>query len=578
MKFSVVLFSLAVSVTQGCSAPSEIQRLAPETSRFMSVTGTQGMVVADDRAAAEWGTQILDQGGNAVDAAVATAFAMSVTRPHFASLGGGGFFVYCPHAKECTTIDYREKSPAAIGRDFYLKRARAGQAPTELSQNGALASGVPGVTAGLLLALEKFGKLSRSQILKLPIELARRGYRFSGHSEVAALDRWKEMNPEAKRLFGCDGKPCAPGSLIRQPDLAKVLKEIEIHGAAGFYQGSVARKIIAGLTAAGGVMTEADLVSYNAKIRKPVIGHYHGLEVISMAPPSSGGVMLLQLLGYAERAQMAGAFTHGFGSVAEIHAIAHAMGLAFADRTKYLGDSDQFSVPTEQLVAPQYLDHQWKTFSSRHAAIQKSPGEPLTGITSKEPVHTTHLSVVDAEGNAVSITTTVNDNFGSGFVPPGTGIVMNNQMDDFSVVPGLPNMYGVVGGVANEIAPGKRPLSMMTPTILRDDLGEVRLVIGAQGGPRIVSAVFQAILNRYEFGMSLMDAVAAPRVHEQWKPEELQIEPWGFPTEVTTGLTKMGYRLKEMADVGRLQALERLSSGRVLGASDPRAEGVAVAQ
>ena len=581
MKFSLILLSFAMSALESCSSSpsssSDIQRLAPGSSRFMSVTGTKGMVVADDRVAAEWGTQILDQGGNAVDAAVATAFAMSVTRPHFASLGGGGFFVYCPHGKECTTIDYREKSPAAIGRDFYLRHVRAGQAPTDLSQNGALASGVPGVTAGLLMALEKYGKLSRSQILKLPIELARRGYRFSGHSEVAALDRWNEMNPEAKRLFGCDAKPCDPGTTIRQPDLAKVLAEIEKHGAAGFYHGWVAHKIIAGLAASGGVMTEADLAAYDAKIRKPLRGHYRGYEIISMPPPSSGGVLLLQLLGYAERAHAAGAFTQGFGSVAEIHAVAHAMGLAFADRAKYLGDSDQFSVPTEQLIAPQYLDHQWKSFSSGHAALPKAPGEPLKEFM-KEPEHTTHLSVVDAEGNAVSLTTTVNDNFGSGFVPPGTGIVMNNQMDDFSVQPGLPNMYGLIGSEANAIAPGKRPLSMMTPTIVRDDNGEVRLVLGAQGGPRIASAVFQTILNRYEFGMSLMDAVTSPRVHEQWRPEELRLEVWGFPLEVTTGLTHLGYRLQEMVDVGRIQALERLPSGRVFGAPDPRAEGAAVAQ
>jgi gamma-glutamyltranspeptidase / glutathione hydrolase len=543
--------------------------------RNRPVIGTRGMVVSESREASEWGAEILRQGGNAVDAAVATAFMLAVTRPHFGSLGGGGFMVFCPkpaggRAQPCQALDYREEAPGAATRDLYL---RDGKARTDLSQDGALASGVPGVPAGLLLALEKFGTLPRQKLLARPIRDAREGIRVSSWTEVSADDRWKAMNDETRRIWGCDGKPCPPGTVVRQPDLARVLTEISRKGAPGFYSGWVARKISEGLRAAGGIMTEQDLGAYRPKLREPVTGHFRGMEVVSMPPPSSGGGLVVQMLGYAERADSAGAFAGGYGSAPSVHAVAQGMSLAFADRAKYYGDPDVVQVPLAQLLAPAYLDERWKSYDAGAARIPEGAGD-----LGKDHPNTTHFSVIDREGNAVAITTTVNDNFGSGFTPPGTGVVMNNQMDDFSIQPGVANMYGLVGAEANAVGPRKRPLSSMSPTVVRDAQGVARLVLGAAGGPRIPTAVFHVILNRYRWGMALPDAVAAARFHHQWKPRELRLERYGFPAEVREALAKRGWALGDVASTAVIHALERYPNGRVWGGPDHRGEGVAVAE
>lgn len=543
--------------------------------RYQPVIGTRGMVVADDREAAEWGTEILRQGGNAIDAAVATAFAMSVTRPHYASIGGGGFLVYCTAptsaaVPKCQTIDYREKAPAAATRDLYI---RQGKAKTELSQNGALASGIPGVPAGLLFALEKYGTLSRDKILRRPILLAQQGYLFSPHSEEAAALRWSAMNEAAKKIFGCSGKPCPPGTLIRQPDLAKVLKKISASGKKGFYEGPIAQTIVREIRNAGGILTLEDLKTYTPVLRDPIQIPFLDGELISMPPPSSGGPLLAQLFGYSDRAYKTGEFNHGFGSSETLHALVHGMSLAYSDRSHYFGDPDFVSIPLSQLLSKNYLDLRWETFNSDKANPPDAPGELLP-----EPQNTTHLSVIDRHGNAVSLTTTVNDNFGSGFVPAGTGIVMNNEMDDFSISPGTPNLFGLVGDEANAIHAGKRPLSSMSPTIVRDSKGNIQVVIGAAGGPRIATSVFQSIFNHYYFGMPLIDAVAAPRVHHQWKPPVVYLESNGFPNEVQAQLIKKGYKLEMVSTLGKVHALERLPNGRVSGAPDFRGEGAAVAE
>jgi gamma-glutamyltranspeptidase/glutathione hydrolase len=547
-------------------------------SRYQPMVGTRGMVVSDDREASIWGAEILRQGGNAVDAAVAVAFALAVTRPHYAALGGGGFFIYCPKptskgASPCQSIDYREQAPAAAHRDLYI---RDGKGNTHLSQNGALASGVPGVTAGLLLALQKFGTFPRQKLLTRPIELARKGYIFSPHSENAALERWKEMNPAAHQIFGCGqaGKPlvpCPPGTRIKQLDLAKVLQTISKLGRKGFYEGWVAQKLINGIRQSKGIITLQDLKAYEPKFRDVVKGHFQDYEIISMGPPSSGGSIVVQLLEYADRARKMGSFKDGYESAETLHALAHSMALAFADRAEYMGDPDFVKVPLATLLSSEYLDQQWKSFQPDHASLPTQPGN-----IKPEPQHTTHFSVIDRDGNAVSITTTVNDNFGSGFVPPGTGIVMNNQMDDFSIQPGVPNLFGLVGNEANSVAAGKRPLSSMSPTIVRDSAGNARIVIGAAGGPRIISSVFLSILNRLQFGMSLTDAVAAPRIHHQWKPEPLRIERYGFSAETKKALKEKGYQIEEVTTLGKVHALESLMNGRTLGVQDPRGEGAAV--
>jgi len=547
-------------------------------SRTHPVTGTRGMVVADDRIAAEWGAEILRQGGNAVDAAVATAFAMSVTRPQHSTLGGGGFFVYCPaprdgKASECQSMDYREEAPAAATRDMYVKD---GKPRTDLSQNGALASGVPGVPAGLLTALKKFGKLPRQKILSRPIQLARKGMTFSSQTEAAANDRFEFFNDEAKRIFGCGKKdaPCAVGSLIKQSELAWVLEQISAKGRAGFYEGAVAQKLVAGLKAGGGIITLEDLKKYQPKFRKPVVGRFRDMEVVSMPPPSSGGAIVVQLLNYMERADRQGLLADGYGSARAIHAEASAMTLAFADRAKHFGDPDHYPVPLPTLLSPKYLDARWAMVKPDQFTQPADGG----AIEIKDGEHTTHFSVIDGEGNAVAITTTINDNFGSGFVPPGTGVVMNNEMDDFSIQPGVPNLFGLVGGEANAVAPGKRPLSSMSPTIVRDLSGNARLVVGAAGGPRIITSTFQTIFNRLRFNLSIADALDAPRVHHQWKPEELKVERNGFGFEALARLKQMGHKIGEIPTSARAHGLERFPNGRVWGIADTRGEGAAVAE
>lgn len=541
-------------------------------------SGTRGMVVADDEQAATWGVEILRRGGNAIDAAVATAFGMAVTRPHYAALGGGGFLVFCPAPLQgkpsaCQVIDFREKAPAAARREMYI---RNGKADSQLSRNGALASGVPGVPAGLILALEKFGSRSRKELLSKPIQWAHDGVRVSTNTEIAAKQRWQEMNPEARRIFSCGHEtsgPCKTGELLQQRDLARVLRSIAKHGLSGFYSGPVGKKIVAGIQSSGGILSLEDLERYTPTQRSPIVGQFKGFEVVTMPPPSSGGTVLLQLLGYMERAERAGQLSRGFASVPALHASIHAMSLAFADRTEHMGDSDFYPVPLEQLLSGSYLDMRWKSFQAEKAQLPEGPGKFIV-----EPSHTTHFSVIDAQGNAVAITETVNDNFGSGFVPPGTGIVMNNQMDDFSAQPGVPNLFGLVGAEANAIAPGKRPLSSMSPTVVRDQNGVARIVLGAAGGPRIITSVFQTLVNRLQFGLSLADAVAAPRIHHQWKPQTVRVERIGVSPEIQEKLSTLGYTVEAGNSLAVVHALERRLDGRVVGAPDTRGEGYAVAE
>lgn len=548
-----------------------------ESTRFAR-TGRKGMVVADDEQSAELGAQVLRKGGNAIDAAVATAFGMAVTRPHFASLGGGGFLVFCPSPKtksnsSCHVIDFREMAPFAATRDMYLKD---GKAVANLSRNGALASGVPGITAGLLHALEKFGSKKRRELLATPIQWANQGIKVSTHTENAASRRWNEMNESARKIFGCGHEaegPCRSGETLKQTDLARVLQAISVHGAAGFYKGSYAQKMVSEIRKAGGILTQQDFETYSPKERTPVRSFYKGYEVVTMPPPSSGGTVLLQMLAFLERADKAGQLKDGFGSVSALHAQIHAMKLAFADRAQHMGDPDFHRVPFEQLLATEYLNERWKSFDSGKANLNVSAGSPVA-----EPTHTTHFSVMDTAGNAAAITLTVNDYFGSGFVPAGTGVVMNNQMDDFSAQPGVPNLFGLVGAEANAITPGKRPLSSMSPTIVRDLDGNNRIVLGAAGGPRIITAVLQTLVNRLQFDMPLVDAIAAPRIHHQWKPVTVRIESNGLSAETKEKLTTMGYTIEAGGGLGVVHALERFASGRIVGAPDPRGEGATVAE
>lgn len=551
---------------------------SPPRSVTFTPSGWKGMVAADDHQAAQWGTEILNRGGNAVDAAVATAFGMAVTRPHYAALGGGGFMVYCPAPKnglagECSVLDFREKAPLAAEKDMYV---RNGKADTTLSQQGALASGTPGVPAGLISALSQFGTKKLSQVLSEPIQWAKQGITVSAHTETALKLSWKTFNPEARLIFSCNKKssePCKSGDTLTQKDLSKTLLLVSKTGHDGFYRGVTAKRIASAMKMDGGIISEADLASYKPQVRKPILGKFKDYEIVTMPPPSSGGILLVQLLKYFEFAHNASHVDESPISVRTLHSKAHAMSLAFSDRTKHLGDSDFYSVPTNTLISETYLRSRWKSFNPDKALLPDAPGEPLN-----EPAQTTHLSVVDSAGNAVAMTLTVNGYFGSGYVPKGTGIVMNNEMDDFSLQPGVPNMFGLVGSEANSIAPGKRPLSSMSPTIVRDSGGNVRLSLGAAGGPRIITSVYQTIVNRLHFGMSLTDSVAVARIHHQWRPQQVFFEMHRFSPDTLSKLKSMGYELIEKEGLAVVHAVERTPNGQVFGAADPRGEGVALGQ
>lgn len=545
-------------------------------SRALPATGTHGMVVAADPTAAEWGAEILRAGGNAVDAAVATAFALSVSRPHLASLGGGGFLVFCPKPQagrpsSCHVIDYRETAPSKAAADTFLKAA--GEDGKPQARTGALASGTPGTVAGLLLALEKYGKMPRTRVLERPISLAERGIPFSTDTEKSAANRWNDFNSDGKKLFGCGKKeaPCAVGSVLKQPDLAKVLREISKNGKNGFYRGWVAQKIASSIQASGGLISETDLASYQPKERMPLSGKFGDYEVVTMPPPSGGGIVLLQLLRYAELAKREGHLSEGTGSSQTIHTLSHAMALAYVDRAHHFADADFSPFQPGAFLNENYLASRWKTFSADHASLPSA-----TADVSLDPNrHTTHLSVIDREGNAVALTTTINDLFGSGFIVGGTGIVMNNEMDDFRLDP-RPEAGTVF--LRNLIEPGKKPLSSMSPTIVRDGSGNARIVLGAAGGTRIPVSIFLTLLNRLEFGMSLPDAMEAPRFHHQWRPNRLYFERYGLSADVKRALIQKGYALEAAGHLATMNGLERLPNGRVWGMSDSRGDGAAAAE
>lgn len=578
-----------------CQAATPFDWTKTSPARVRTLQGSQGMVVSDDATASAWGVEVLKRGGNAVDAAVATAFALAVTRPHYASLGGGGFFLFCPapskkaasdrsEAGKCVTVDYRERAPRASTPDMFKK---SGLDPRRASQTGGLASGVPGVVSGLSLVNQKWGKLKLSELLSFPILLASTGIPMSGVMEESGKERWNYLNPEAKRIFGCRDpsgalRPCLPGTKIVQSDLAEVLKRIAKEGPRSFYRGKTASDLVAGVLAAGGVMTLEDLAEYSAQEREPLIrdlsGTLNGLQLVMMPPPSSGGVLLAQMMHSLQIAQEAGHWSDAAGSSDSFHLLGRMMRLAFVDRARYLGDPDFSKIPVSELTSMDHVRKKWMGYDprvARDSGIVRS--ETRAGVETLEPHHTTHFSVIDRQGNAVGITTTINGDFGSGVVPPGTGIVLNNQMDDFALGESA-NLFGLVTGPANRVEAGKRPLSSMSPTIVRDEGGRNRIVLGAEGGPKIITSVFQTLIYRLVYRMALPDAVEFPRVHHQWLPTSLRVESPVISEEVKANLKKRGYELEESVHLGVVNALERTDEGRVISASDVRGEGGAAAE
>jgi len=532
--------------------------------------GHKGAVVSAEPHATQVGLDVLRAGGNAVDAAVATALALAVTHPQAGNLGGGGFMVLRMADGRTTTLDFRERAPAAATRDMYLRPD--GSVDPDKSLWGATAAGVPGAPAGLALALEKFGTMSLGEVAAPAIGLAKNGFEVSHFlaDSLAEKRRIFDMFPSTQKVFYRDGQPLRAGERLVQPDLAATLERFAEAGPAGFYRGRTAELIVAQMERDGGFVAAADLVGYEVAEREPLVSTYRGYTVVGMPPPSSGGIAVQQMLNMLEPYDVAGM---GYGSARSIHLLTEVMRRAYADRARWLGDSDFFDVPIDGLVSKEYAKTLGESIRSDRVT-EVAPGTPPGAPESKD---TTHFSVVDAAGNAVSCTTTINSTFGSGLVVDGAGFLLNNEMDDFSAKPGVPNQFGLVGGEANAIAPGKRMLSSMTPTIVLED-GQVRLVLGSPGGGRIINTVLQVMVNQLDHGMSLVHAVQAPRIHHQWKPAYLQWETNALNPDSKARLEALGHTFRSSAiSIGRCQAIEIEKDGTRIAVADPRSGGAAAA-
>src|SRR5579883_15537 len=523
------------------------------------------MVVSGDPFATDAGLKILRQGGNAVDAAVAVGFALSVTYPYAGNLGGGGFMLIRFADGRSTFVDFRERAPGKAARDMYLDAAGH---PTRDSVEGWRSSGVPGTVRGFELAHKKYGRAKCDALLAPSIELASQGFPASD-SFVNQIQSARNLagDPESKRIFL---KPLKPGDNFTQPDLARTLRRIAAFGAQDFYQGETARLLAGAMAKNGGLITLQDLKDYAAVERVPLLGTYRGYGVLAAPPPSSGGIGLLQMMGMLEGS---GYEKSGAGSAASIHYMAEVMRRFFADRSQYLADPDFVKVPVAGLLDPAYLRARRSSIDPDHAtpSSQVSPGKPAGA----DGTETTHFNVVDAEGNAVAVTYTLNDGFGNGITVPGAGFLLNDAMDDFSAKPGAPNMFGLVQGEANAIQPGKRPLSAMTPTILTRD-GKLFMVVGSPGGPRIITSVLQVILNVVDFGMNVQQAVDFPRFHHQWIPDQISMEP-GFSPAAVALLQARGHKVDLMSPGRVMSSVEAIvnDGGWLQGAYDRRRPGKA---
>jgi gamma-glutamyltranspeptidase/glutathione hydrolase len=539
--------------------------LAPAATRE-PVHARKAMVVSAEPNATRVGVDVLKSGGNAVDAAIAVGLALAVTHPWAGNIGGGGFMLIRFADGRSTFIDFRERAPQAATRDMYLD---AKGEPTNESILGYRASGVPGTVRGFGLALDKYGSKKWRDLVEPAQELAEEGFAvpYSLAEELADSDNLAQFD-ESKRIFLQGGKAPAYDDVLRQRDLAKTLARLAKHGPDEFYTGLTAELIARDMERHGGLITMADLNAYKPVEREPVRGSYRGYEVLSAPPPSSGGIGVIQMLNMLEPASFASA---GPGSAAAIHQIVEAMRRFFADRAAYFGDTDFVQMPAAKLLDKDYARSRYADFDATHASTSAAVGPGLGPW--RESYETTHYSVVDAQGNAVAVTYTLNGGFGSGVTIAGTGILMNNEMDDFTAKVGVPNMYGVLQSPANSIEPGKRPLSAMSPTIVARE-GKPYLITGAPGGPTIISTVVQNIVNVIDFGMDAQQAADAPRFHHQWMPDELRMESQGFSPDTVRILEGMGHRVRLGSPMGRAMNILATEDGWT-GAADSRSDGLA---
>ncbi|WP_342594688.1 gamma-glutamyltransferase [Salinicola lusitanus] len=536
-----------------------------EGERFHPQVGEHGMVATSHYLASQIAHEVLEDGGNAVDAAVTAGFALAVTQPRSGNIGGGGFMLISDEKSDkVIAIDYREKAPAAAYETMFQNEQ--GEAVSELSRYTHNASGVPGTVAGLAMALDQYGTMTLAEALAPAIQLAEEGFiippRFAEGLEQSQ-DRLKQWESTRKVFYKPDGSLYRPGERFRQPDLAATLKRIAENGPREFYEGETARLITAEMQNHGGLMTAQDLADYQPTIREPVHGNYRGYDVYAMSPPSSGGAHIVQMLNILEGYDI---HAMGFNSARTIHVMSEAMKRAYADRAEYLGDTDFVDVPLEGITSKSYAEE-------LHNQIDLDRATPSSEIAAGDPLpyesnETTHFSIADDSGLAVSNTYTINFSYGAGIVVDGAGFLLNNEMDDFSAKPGTPNAYGLIGGEANKIEPEKRMLSSMTPTIVKKD-GKNFLVTGSPGGSRIITTTLQVVMNVIDHGMNIQSAVSAPRIHDQWLPDEIRIED-GISPDTIALLEAMGHKVSQQEAMGAAQSILIEDDGTFTGGADPR--------
>ncbi len=561
---SLTLSALLLVSTVASAAPVPAQWAFPADGP--PVKAKHGMVSSVSPIASKVGVEILKQGGNAIDAAVAVAFAMAVTWPEAGNVGGGGFLVMRDKEGKNYALDYRETAPAKATRDMFLDEKG------EVTDKGLvtrLGAGTPGTVWGMYEVHRKFGRMAWPDLLAPAIKLAHEGF-LVDKGLAASLEKYQadlRRDDEAARIFLKDGQPLKVGDRLQQPDLARTLRLVSNRGPEGFYQGPVAEAFDEDMADNGGIMTAADLAAYRPKWREPIAFTYRGLKVVSMPPPSSGGFLLASILKMVEKDDVK---KLGWHSPGHIHLIAEAERRAFADRNEYLGDPDHLSIPLKRMLDPTYLQQRRATVDPAKATPEFST-QP--GLAERE--ETTHFVVADALGNVVSNTYTLNGAYGSCIVVPGTGVLLNNEMDDFTAKPGSPNLFGLVQGEKNAIAPKKRMLSSMSPTLVLDAKGNFRMAVGSPGGSTIPTTTLQVLMNYFDFGMNVRQAVVAPRFHHQGLPQSIDVEPAGFDPATLKALEGMGHPLRERY-LGDAQAIVRKPDGSFEGWADPRKGGLAV--
>ncbi|WP_076409413.1 gamma-glutamyltransferase [Shewanella sp. UCD-KL12] len=573
LKRLFVAISVALPLIGASSALTSVPAQATESSIYSHMATVQpiwaqhGMVSSQEALATQAGVEILKQGGNAIDAAVAVGFALAVTLPRAGNIGGGGFMlVHLGESNKTVAIDYREMAPSKAHRDIFLNEQ--GDVNPTLSREHGLAVGVPGTVMGMELALEKYGTMTMKQVTSAAIEMASKGISVTPDlsTSLTSLKRRIAQWPSSAEIFyKKDGSDYQVGETLKQPELAHSLSLIAEHGSSGFYEGETAEKLVSAIQGAGGIMTLDDLKQYKVVERKPVTGDYRGYQVVSMPPPSSGGVHIIEMLNMLEPYPID---KLGHNTAATLHLMTESMRRAYADRSEYLGDPDFYDVPVAALTSKDYA----KKLASQIAMNRATPSSEIKPgkLAPYESNQTTHYSVVDKWGNAVSNTYTLNFSYGSGLVAKGTGILLNNEMDDFSAKPGTPNGYGLVGGEANAVEGNKRPLSSMSPTIVMKD-GKPFIITGSPGGSRIITTTMQVIMNVIDHDLNIAEATAAPRIHHQWLPDLLRVEQ-SLNRDTITLLEAKGHKVKVGNAIGSTQSIMVTEQG-IFGSSDPRRAG-----